>query len=325
MRKERTFNFTKNLKIFAIISCAIFVVGIVVNLIFGLELDINFKGGTIFTYSYTGDIDVNAVEQTIEETIEQDVSVSQSTDITGDSTNLVVSLASSQSLSTEMQENISNALNEKFPDNALERLSYNSVNPTIGSRFFAKSLYAVGLAALLVIIYIGLRFRKIGGVSAGISALIALIHDCIIVYFVYVIFGIPLDDNFVAVVLTILGYSLNATIVIFDRIRENRRIYGQNITLNEMVNKSVSQTLGRTIVTSLVTFVAIFTVFIVAYLRGLESIISFALPMSIGVISGCYSSVCLASPLWVLWQNRKAKRAADKADKPKKPKAVKSK
>ncbi|HCC34597.1 MAG TPA: protein translocase subunit SecF [Ruminococcaceae bacterium] len=325
MRKERTFNFTKNLKIFAIISCAIFVVGIVVNLIFGLELDINFKGGTIFTYSYTGDIDVNAVEQTIEETIEQDVSVSQSTDITGDSTNLVVSLASSQSLSTEMQENIGNALNEKFPDNALERLSYNSVNPTIGSRFFAKSLYAVGLAALLVIIYIGLRFRKIGGVSAGISALIALIHDCIIVYFVYVIFGIPLDDNFVAVVLTILGYSLNATIVIFDRIRENRRIYGQNITLNEMVNKSVSQTLGRTIVTSLVTFVAIFTVFIVAYLRGLESIISFALPMSIGVISGCYSSVCLASPLWVLWQNRKAKRAADKADKPKKPKAVKSK
>ncbi len=322
MRKERTFNFTKNLKIFAIISFAIFAVGIVVNILFGLNLDINFKGGTIFTYAYQGEIDVDAVEQTIEETIEQNVSISESTDITGQSTNLVVSLASSESLSTEMQENITTALAEKFPDNSLERLSYNSVNPTIGARFFGKSLYAIGLAALLVIIYIGFRFRKIGGVSAGISALLALIHDCIIVYFVYVIFRIPLDDNFVAVILTILGYSLNATIVIFDRIRENRRIYGQNITLNEMVDKSVTQTLGRTIVTSVVTFLAIFVVFLVAYLRGLESIISFALPMSIGVVSGCYSSVCLASPLWVLWQNRKAKRLASKSDKPK---AIKAK
>ena len=144
-----------------------------------------------------------------------------------------------------------------------------------------------------------------GGLSAGVMALIALLHDVIMVYFCFIVFRMPLDSNFIAVVLMILGYSLNDTIVIYDRVRENQSLLGNKTTPAELFNISATQVLKRTICTSLTTLIAIACVLVVSLIFNLSSVVSFALPMMVGVIVGCYSSLCIAGPLWVIWQNHK--------------------
>ena len=210
-----------------------------------------------------------------------------------------------------VQSAVTYLLQKNFADNGFKSLENNTVNPTLAGSFLVKSLFAVLLAGLLVVLYIGVRFRKIGGVSAGISAFVALIHDVIISFFVCVIFRLDIDTSFFAVILTLFGYSLNATIVIFDRVRENRRFF-PNLTVREQVNKSISETLARSIVTSMTTFAAIICIVIVAEFFGVTALRSFAVPMSVGVIAGCISSVFIAGPLWVKWMEFKAKKQAAK-------------
>ena len=135
----------------------------------------------------------------------------------------------------------------------------------------------------------------------------ALLHDVVIVYFTFVIFQMPINDNFIAVVLTILGYSLNNTIIIYDRIRENRKALGPKAPTSQLVNLSINQTLTRSIFTSLCTFAAIACVCVVGFIYNLTSVTTFALPMMVGVLVGCYSSVCITGPLYVMWRNYKDK------------------
>ena len=181
---------------------------------------------------------------------------------------------------------------------------------TVGTTFFAKCLVAVAITFVLLVIYIAFRFRKIGGASAGIISIIALLHDVVLVYFTFVVFRMPINDNFIAVILTILGYSLNNTIIIYDRIRENRRVLGPKAKTSELVNLSINQTLTRSIYTSLCTFVAIACVYVVGVIYGLSSVTTFALPMMVGILVGCYSSVCITGPLYVMWRNYKDKKKA---------------
>ena len=180
---------------------------------------------------------------------------------------------------------------------------------SMGINFLLKCLTAVAIASALMVIYVTIRFKRIGGLSAGMMALVALFHDVAMIYFLYVIFRMPIDSNFIAVVLMILGYSLNDTIVIYDRVREERRLAGREADLAEVFNKSASAVMPRTIATSITTLVAIGTVYVVAVIFNLSSVQSFALPMMIGIVSGCYSSLCIAGPLWVAWNQRKSKKA----------------
>ncbi len=212
------------------------------------------------------------------------------------------------SLTTAQLDKIKTVVETKFADNKIESTGSTTVSASFGSLFFGKSLYAVMLASIFVIIYVGIRFKNVGGVKAALSALIALIHDISFIYFIDVIFGITIDTNFIAVFLTILGYSLNDTIVIYDRIRENKGIYGNKKSIRELTNISISQSLKRTAVTSLTTFVAIVTVAIVAAVKGLDSILTFAIPMSIGTICGTFSSLFVAGPIYVFWCERKEKK-----------------
>ena len=164
-----------------------------------------------------------------------------------------------------------------------------------------------------MIIYVALRFKKIGGMSAGVTAIIAIIHDCLIVYFTFVILGFSIDDNFIAVLLTIIGYSINSTIIIYDRIRENRGIMGSKATYAELANRSLNETLGRTINTNLTLVAAVLTIVVVAYIYDIRSIITFAVPMMAGVIAGAYSSMFISNSLWVTWREyRDRKLALDK-------------
>ncbi len=301
------FDFVKSVKIPLIIYAVILVLAVVFGLIWGINLDINFKGGSRFTYTYTGEIDLKEAQSVIESTISKKVTVDQSSSISGDSTKLVVSLVKDESLSTEMQKKITASLQEKYKDNDIALGDSTTVSPTVAGSFFAKSLFAVALAAILVIIYVGIRFRKIGGVSAAITALGALVLDIIAAFAVCIIFRLQIDTNFMAVILTILGYSLNDTIVIYDRIRENRKFYPSE-TVCDVVNTSLSETMRRNIVTSFTTTLAIVTIIVVSELAGLTSLRTFAIPMAVGVLSGCYSSMCVSGPLWVMWKNRLAKK-----------------
>lgn len=298
-------NFNKIYKKVLLVYLVIFVIGAVVAGIWGVDLDINFKGGTRITYSYTGDIEENAVKEAVSDAIKGKFTVNQSTSIAGDTKTVSISLVGNKSLDAKTQEKITSAMEKAFEKNDIELYDSNSVSANIAGSFFLKSLVAVVIAAALVVVYVGLRFRKIGGVSAGMTALVALILDVLVTFFVCVFFRLQIDSNYMAVILTILGYSLNDTIVAFDRVRENRKLYS-DMTIADTVNKSLNDVMVRNIVTSLTTFMAILTVVAVSELFGLTSLRTFGIPMAFGVISGSISSIFVSGPLWVVWQTKKA-------------------
>ncbi len=323
MRQTFHINFTKNSKIFFCFSLGLMLVCLILNIfVFPTLVDIQFTGGTIIKYSYSGDVKAEDIEKTINDTISESeslkndtVSYSYSENLAKseqDSNSKIVSLqfTGNKAVSVEDKTAITNALEKAYPDNTFKEASSSSVDASKGTNFFFKCLAAVILAAVLMIFYVALRFRKIGGLSAGVMAVVALIHDLIIVYFVFAMFRMPLNDNFIAVVLMILGYSLNDTIVIYDRIRELRKKSGPKTPIGEIVNTSLNQCMVRTICTSITTIIAIGSVLVVSLIYNIDSIVSFALPMMIGLISGSYSSLCIAAPLWVMWRNHQSKKKA---------------
>jgi preprotein translocase subunit SecF len=315
MRKYNI-KFFEHRKIFFGLSLAILAIGIVFNIIFGIQLDIKFTGGAVIKYSYQGSISQQEVEEIVQNTAKKDAEVCILENAAADKNEenyVSISFAGTDSITIDEQQKIAKELTAKYPNADFQVNESNSVNPTMGRNFFAKCMTAVLLASLLLILYIAIRFKKIGGMSAGVMAVIALIHDVLMVYFTFVIFRMPLNDNFIAVVLTILGYSLNDTIIIYDRIRENRRLMSPKTPLSQLVDTSINQTFSRSINTSICTFTAIATVFVVGQIFGLTSVTSFALPMMIGVITGCYSSICIAGPLYVMWQNHKASKRLENA------------
>ena len=310
---KKDLNFIGRSKIFFGISLAIILVGIVCNVIFGTTLDIQFKGGSIITYSFSGDVDENVLTDTIQKaTPNNEVSFAIAKDIMNntadaDAYTIDVNFSGETAISPAQQDAVTKALTEKFPENNFEYQESSSVEASMGFKFLLKCLTAVLIACVLMVLYVTIRFRRIGGFSAGIMALVALFHDVAMIYFMYVIFKMPIDSNFIAVVLMILGYSLNDTIVIYDRVREERRLAGPKADVADVFNHSATSVLTRTICTSITTLAAIGTVYVVATIYNLDSVQAFALPMMIGVISGCYSSICIAGPLWVMWKKREKK------------------
>lgn len=320
MKKQMNFDFVGNRKKFALASLLILVVGLLCNIFMGTKMDIEFTGGSIIKYTYNGDI----AEQDVKDALNPVTGGSESLQFnynvyaagSDEAHNMLsVSLSQNDKLSAEDQQAMLSALQAAFPDASMTQVESNSVEATMGREFFWKCMVAVVLASVLMLIYVAFRFRKIGGWSAGLMALVALFNDCLVSYFVFVIFRIPLDDNFVAVILTILGYSLNDTIVIYDRIRENRRLLGPKSDLATVVNLSLNQTFSRNMNTSIATFMAVTCVTVVALIYNLDSILSFSVPMMFGVLSGFYTSVFVASPMWVSLRSAIAKRRAAKAEK----------
>ena len=310
---KKIIDFTGRKKIFFCISIAIILIGIVCNFIFGTTLDIQFTGGAALKFSYTGDVDQTELYDFIQAKTEDKISTTFSTDLVGNTGNTVtVQFAGNNSVATEIQQNLEKDLQEKYPDNDFINLESSSVDASMGLNFLLKCLAAVAIASILMVLYVTIRFKKIGGLSAGVMALVALFHDIAMIYFMYVIFQMPIDSNFMAVVLMILGYSLNDTIVIYDRVREERKNLGRKTDVGMVFNLSASKTMKRTIMTSITTLSAILIVYIVAVAFNITSVQGFALPMMIGVISGCYSSICIAGPLWVMWQNSKKSKKAEK-------------
>ncbi|MBP1542609.1 MAG: protein translocase subunit SecF [Oscillospiraceae bacterium] len=308
VKAKTNINFVKNTKIYVIISVAVIALTAIFSFILVPEVDIRFKGGTMVTYSYQGDISVADVEKTVEALGTPSAKVTTGTSLTGDLNTLVVSFAADEKMDDDMLAQVSDTLIGTYTDNELINIDTTNVSASSGYLFFINCLIAVVVAFILLVLYIAFRFQKIGGWSAGVIAICCLLHDVVITYAVYVFCGMALDSNFMAVILTLLGYSINNTIIIYDRLRENRAKHGHKMSDAELVNLSINQTLTRSVITTATTVTAMLAIAVVCALMGVTSILSFAIPLAVGMLVGFYSSVCLAGPLWIWWKSRRNKK-----------------
>lgn len=211
-------------------------------------------------------------------------------------------------MDTATRDELFKALQEKYnlkDGKEGDFLNFSNISPTVSGEMKVKAFQAVGLSALAMLIYISLRFKDY---RLGVSAVIALLHDVLVMLAVYALFRVPVNNSFIAAMLTIVGYSINDTIVVFDRIRENQPKMRKS-SLDELINRSVTQTMIRSINTSLTTFVMV----AILYFLGVSSIKEFALPLMVGILSGTYSSIFIASPLWYVLKKREEKKKVAKA------------
>ena len=293
----------------AICVIAALIVGILFR---GVNLAIEFEGGTMLNYSYTGSLDTNALKSEAENIVGVPVSVRTGESLDSDGYQVTLSFTSEEGLNADKQFELTEMLTNKFPDNDLVLFDSNDVSPASGREFLLKCLLAMVVAAILIIIYIAIRFSKIGGWSAGVCSIFALCHDLVAALAASILFGFEFNANIVAVILTILGYSINNTIVIYDRIREDRSLYPK-ATLNELINMGCSQSLRRSIRTSVTTIGTMVIVSVVVLISGYTSLLSFSVPLIFGLISGTYSSLFVAPVTWSWWKGKEASKA-DKKD-----------
>ena len=307
--KVRDFYGTR--KIFFTLSAILMVVVLLCCFIFGVHISIEFKGGTLSTYSYSGSINESDIASLAKDYLGTAVNVQTGEAFTGEKEQtFTLSFSMKKAFSSEMQNELLGKLQEKYPDSNIKALETNDVAAKSGKKFLAKCLVAAIFASVVLILYISWRFKRISGWSAGIFAVVALLHDLVIVFGTFILCRFEIDSNFMAVILTILGYSVNDTIVIYDRIRENQNLMPEGTALPKLVNISLSQTMRRTVRTSITTITAMLIVSILAVTNNVSSILRFSIPMTVGMISGCYSSLCLAPMLWTAWKTRAKKEKA---------------
>lgn len=299
--------FYKKRFLFLTISLVVIAIGVVAAFVNGIQLDIEFKGGSIIRYEFTGEIDTEKVDAVVTKAMNRIANCQVTTDLASDTKKLAISLAGDEGLPAQDMELLDQTLKAEFAENELSIFDSSVVQPFVGEKFLRNGIIAIAISFLLIVFYVWFRFRHIGGLSAGVMALVALFFDVVVVFIAFVVFKLPINENFVAAALSIIGFSINDTIVIYDRIRENKQLTRSKITTEELVDQSITQSLSRSINTSLATFISIAIVFIFAWIYGITSIQSFALPMMFGIVSGCFSSICIAGPLWVAWKNHKAK------------------
>ena len=292
-------------KVFFGISICIVAAVLVMTAVKGVSLDIQFKGGAVITMGYEGEADSAAVNSAVSEVLGSGVTLQTGTNMATGANTLTISMPGVSTVTTEQMTQLTEGLQAACPDNNFQQLEMSNVNPTIGGEFLNKCLVAVAAAIVLILLYISVRFRNIGGLPAGARAVVALVNDLIVVFGAFVVMGVPLNGNFIAAMLTILGYSINNTVVIYDRIRENRSLYGKKMDFVQLINTSVRQSFWRTMNTTITTCAALAVICVISVLYDVDSILTFALPLLAGMISGLYTSLFLTTSLWSWWEGRK--------------------
>jgi SecD/SecF fusion protein len=292
-KEKKSVNFLGKRGIFFTVSAALIIAGFVVMGVHSakgedaLNYSLEFKGGTAVT------VDFNE-SWTLEELTSQIVPKIE--DITGSAVQIQTVQGSNEvifktnSLDVETREELTDMLVADYNVDAA-KITSETISSTISDEMKSDTIIAVIVAIVCMLIYIRIRFRDI---RFGISSIVCLLHDVLIVLAFYAAARVSVSNTFIACMLTIVGYSINATIVIFDRIRENMASASAKTELIEIINKSISQTLSRSIFTSLTTFIMVAAI----YVLGVTSIRDFALPLMVGIVCGAYSSVCLAGALW---------------------------
>ena len=309
--EKKPIDFVGLRKRFLTISSCLMAAIVLCAVVLGVHLDTEFTGGAMITLSYEGSFTMSDVQKVASSALENNGLTLQTGEnvATGGQT-LKISMPGTETVTTEQVAKLLDSLNESCPDNDFEQLSLSNVSAAMGTKFLQKSLVAVVFALVLILLYIALRFKNIGGLTGGMMAVLALVNDLMVVFGTFVLLRTALDGNFIAAMLTILGYSINDTVVVYDRIRENRTLMGKKASFEELVNHSVNQSARRTLITTITTVMALGVMCIVAKLYGLDSIFTFAFPLMMGMISGVYTSLCVSTSAWVLWSERKPKTKA---------------
>lgn len=300
-------NITGNKKIFLSISVVLMLVSIVSLIVKGFNRDTDFVGGMAVTYTIKSDFEVKDVEDIVSEALgtKQKASSVQKSE----SNDVIVKFGYDNSLKTEDERSnfateriaaITKSLTDKYKD--VELKNQDVVSPSTGIELARSAMWMSILAALAILVYVTFRFEFV----SGLAAVLALVHDILILCGIYSVFQIAIDTNFIAALLTVLGYSINNTIVVFDRVRENTR-HAKKQTYSEIANTSINQTLGRSINTTITTLITLLCV----YFMGVLSIKAFTMPIIIGIVIGTYSSIFCAAPVWAMWRDSavKAKKA----------------
>lgn len=308
--KQGKFSIIKRFPIFALIALIAIAPGLVglVTLPFGMNLfnmDVDFIGGTSMTFDIHEEVTSDISSKTIPELVQEAVGVEPSSvQKTGDDGEEV--LIKCTRLDSNQQKQVVQAMQKQFNLSDDDTQNISDVNATIGKETQGKAITAALVAVVLMMIYITIRFE----LTSGLAAITCLAHDLLVVLSAYVIFRIPFNTTFIAVALTILGYSINASIIVFDRIRENRK-FARRELFEDTVEKSIWQTVGRTVNTSITTLLTVGMIFIF----GVTSLRQFTLPMIIGIIAGAYSSMFLSGAFWSKYRSMVRKNRKEKAQK----------
>jgi len=287
-------------KVFFAVSMVIILIGLVMMPVNQatrdsfLNFDIEFVGGTstlVSLESGQGYLTPEALQEAVKDLVVEATgqTTPQFQNVTGKDQFII----KTPSLSSEERLALSEALIEKY-NITTDDIESESISATVSGEMRRDAIIAVLVASLCILIYVSFRFKDFW---FGMAAVAALVHDIFIVFAVYAIANVPINNSFIAAMLTIVGYSINDTIVVFDRIRENMSLE-RKFSYKDLINMSISQTMGRSINTSLTTFIMVGVLYIV----GVTSIREFALPLMIGILSGTYSSIFIASPLWYIFK-----------------------
>lgn len=285
-KKKINFNFIKNSKITLIIVCCVVLVGVLSFVIRGFNIDIDFAGGTEFIVAIGQDFEEDDVRNLVDDLFDEDV-VSSVRSSGSDGTEAVIQ---TKQLDSKQRELVFNALCEEYGLTETDLLSVDNVGASVGSALTKTAIISSILAVVLMLIYISIRFAFL----SGLSAIVCLVHDLFVMITVYSLFQIPMGTTVIAAMLTILGYSINATIIVFDRIRDNRRLHGAAMSFEDVVDLSAKQTVRRSVYTTITT---LFTIGMI-YILGVESIRKFALSLIVGFCAGLFSSVFLSGLIW---------------------------
>ncbi|MDD4690937.1 MAG: protein translocase subunit SecF [Eubacterium aggregans] len=286
---KRQLKLVEKTKIWFIISLIMIVISLGALAIRGLNFGIDFVGGTIVTIDLHTTFNTDDARK-ITDKYDKNADITYS----GDAQEQIV-ISTKESLTTEQRTDLFDAFKAEYKLTDADLVSVDTITPSVGTETARNAVLASVVAMALMLVYITFRFEF----YFGLAAVLALVHDIVVVIGVYALFQIQVNAPFIAAVLTILGYSINDTIVVFDRIRENENVMGmQNLTT--LVDASVNQTLKRSINTVATTLIAILAL----YIFGVAAIKDFALPLIVGIACGCYSSIFVASPLWVVFQKK---------------------
>jgi len=292
------FSVIKKTKLWFSISVLIIIAGIVSLTTQGLNMGIDFKGGTIVELSVGKTIDEAEEAKIIDivRTYDADVIYNTAVDSKVNDSTQIDLKSNSGNLSEENLAKIIEEVKKDFPEAKIANSDV--IGATIGNELKQKASIAVVIAVAAMLIYIAFRFE----ILFGISSIVALLHDILIVITFYSIFQIQVDSPFIAAMLTVLGYSMNDTIVVFDRIRENLKNAKKSDTYADIADTSIKQTIHRSILTVTTTLITISAITI-----GVPEVRNFGLPLIVGITAGCYSSIFIASPTWVLLKKKFSK------------------
>ena len=295
--KETNINFMGKTKIAALLSTLMILAGAISMVLNGgPKLSIDFKGGTLIAVNFTESIDIEKVRSELKSvSIDGQIFNFSNAEIKhfGDNSNIAIRIASIDEEPEQFSKKITEKLASIFPDLVPEEkenfiLSLEKVGPKVGAELSSNALMAILSALALILVYVSIRFEF----KYAIGAIAALTHDVLITLGVFSILNYEVSLAVIAAFLTIVGYSLNDTIVIFDRVRENVKAL-KNVQMKSVINRSINESLSRTIVTSLTTFFVVLVLFLI----GGEVIHTFSFAMMVGVIIGTYSSIFVASPV----------------------------